>query len=102
MISEKIYFLRKKNRGRSWRTGLTFIFIWSLLTIGAAPLFGQEQMSVAGITESIKDVTLSVSVSGKIEKIFLKEGDSTLYALPKNVSALYLGKYGPIPATIEP
>ncbi len=46
----------------------------SILAWGAFPSYGQERLSVSGITEPIKDVTLSVSVAGTISTIFFKEG----------------------------
>ena len=39
------------------------------------PLFGQDTASYTGITESIKDVTLSLPVSGRVSNIFFDEGD---------------------------
>jgi len=54
---------------------LIFVTTVSVFNCNVTPLFGQDSVSVSGITESIKDVTLSVSVSGRISKIFLKEGD---------------------------
>jgi len=46
----------------------------SILACGASPSYGQERLSASGITEPIKDVTLSVSMAGTIATIFFKEG----------------------------
>ncbi len=64
-----------------------------VLTSGAAVSFGQESSRVSGITESIKDVTLSLPVSGTINAIFFKEGDyvrkgQTILTLDKTLETL--------------
>jgi len=46
------------------------VLLWSPLS---AP--GQEKISVSGITESIEDVTLSLSVAGTVSRVFFDEGD---------------------------
>jgi len=38
-------------------------------------VFAEETMIVSGLTEPVKDVTLSSEVAGQIAKIFFKEGD---------------------------
>ena len=48
----------------------------SMILWGASSSFGQERLSLSGITEPIKDVTLSATVVGTISAIFLKEGMS--------------------------
>ena len=54
---------------------LVFIAIISIFAwCGSSPYAG-ERISVSGITEPIKDVTLSLTVPGMIEKIYFKEGD---------------------------
>jgi RND family efflux transporter MFP subunit len=45
-----------------------------MLAGGSSASFGQEPLSVSGITEPIKDVTLSTSVAGIISAVFFKEG----------------------------
>jgi len=45
------------------------------LALSPSVSFSQEMLRVSGITESIKDVTLSLSVAGTIETIYIKEGD---------------------------
>ena len=45
------------------------IFPWNL-----SPSYGKEPISFSGITEPIKDVTLSTTVVGTISAIFVKEG----------------------------
>jgi multidrug efflux pump subunit AcrA (membrane-fusion protein) len=37
---------------------------------------GQEKVSISGVTEAIKDVTLSLSVAGTVSAIFVKEGST--------------------------
>jgi RND family efflux transporter MFP subunit len=49
---------------------LSFIFI----LFCAAPGFAKEPLSVSGVTEPIRDVTLSATVVGTISAIFVKEG----------------------------
>lgn len=46
-------------------------FLW-----GAVPVCAKEPLSVSGITEPIRDVTLSATVVGTISAIFVKEGMS--------------------------
>ena len=41
---------------------------------GASPSYGKEPLSVSGITEPIKDVTLSATVVGTVLTIFVREG----------------------------
>ena len=53
---------------------LTFIAFLPVFTWAASAASGQGQLSFSGITEPIKDVTLSVSVEGTISTIFFKEG----------------------------
>ncbi len=53
-----------------------------------SPGFGQERLAVTGITQSISDVLLSVSVAGRIAKINYKEGDR----VEQGISILNLDK----------
>jgi len=53
---------------------LALIASVSILAWGESASCGQEQLSISGITEPIKDVTLSLSVAGTISTIFFKEG----------------------------
>jgi RND family efflux transporter MFP subunit len=46
-----------------------------LLLLSPLPSPGQETLSVSGITESIEDVTLSLSVAGTVSRVFFDEGD---------------------------
>lgn len=64
-----------------------------MLASGAGVSFGQESLRVSGITESIKDVTLSLPVNGTIKTIFFKEGDyvrkgQTILTLDKTLETL--------------
>ena len=52
----------------------TFVAVLLIMTWAVPSGYGQEQFSVSGITEPIKDVTLSTSVAGRISTIFFKEG----------------------------
>ena len=63
------------NRFRARRL-LCILFIAGLSVLRwDAPLIGgQEKISISGVTEAIKDVTLSLSVSGAVSSIFVKEG----------------------------
>ncbi|MBW2622613.1 MAG: efflux RND transporter periplasmic adaptor subunit [Deltaproteobacteria bacterium] len=54
---------------------LGLILIVFTLALGSTVCFGQEKIQVSGITESIKDVTLSLAVSGTVKTVFFKEGD---------------------------
>jgi len=54
---------------------LVLVVAVSVFNCNVILLFGQDASSVSGITESIRDVTLSASVPGRISKIFLEEGD---------------------------
>lgn len=53
---------------------LALIASVSILAWGESASYGQERLSISGITEPIKDVTLSLSVAGTISTIFFKEG----------------------------
>ncbi len=55
---------------------LYFYTIISVYFFMQSVVFAQTAFSAAGITEPIKDETLSASVSGRITKINFKEGDS--------------------------
>lgn len=57
------------------RGALLGFFGWvSISPWGASPSFGQENLSFPGITEAIRDVKLSLSVQGRISRIFFEEG----------------------------
>ena len=51
-----------------------FITVISLMIVDISPSFGQDEVSISGITEAIRDVKLSLSVAGTISTIFFKEG----------------------------
>lgn len=51
-----------------------FVAVISILVWGAALSYGQEVLSISGITEPVKEVTLSMPVPGIISTIFFKEG----------------------------
>ncbi len=57
---------------------LIYIIFVALSFLGwDAPLImGQEKISISGVTEAIKDVTLSLSVAGTVSSIFVKEGST--------------------------
>ncbi len=48
----------------------------SFLGWDAPLIMGQEKISISGVTEAIKDVTLSLSVAGTVSSIFVKEGST--------------------------
>jgi membrane fusion protein, multidrug efflux system len=50
------------------------LFFLAFLLWGAAPCCAKEPLSVSGVTEPIRDVTLSATVVGTISAIFVKEG----------------------------
>ncbi|MBW1765761.1 MAG: efflux RND transporter periplasmic adaptor subunit [Deltaproteobacteria bacterium] len=54
---------------------LVLVVAVSVFNCNVTLLFAQDASSISGITESIRDVTLSASVSGRISEIFLEEGD---------------------------
>ena len=58
------------HRGLFSLLAVAVFLLWSPL-----PIFGQEKISVSGITESIEDVTLSLSVAGTVSRVFFDEGD---------------------------
>ena len=65
-----------------------WMLIWTPLSVAA-----QERLSISGITEPIHDVTLSAIVSGRVAKIFFKEGDkidkgATILELDKKLEKL--------------
>ena len=65
-----------------------WMLIWTPLSVAA-----QERLSISGITEPIHDVTLSAIVSGRVAKIFFKEGDkidkgATILDLDKKLEKL--------------
>ena len=76
------------------------ICFWSALCLFNWMLIGtplsvaaQERLSISGITEPIHDVTLSAMVSGRVAKIFFKEGDkidkgATILELDKKLEKL--------------
>jgi RND family efflux transporter MFP subunit len=59
---------------RSLRILLPLAAALSPLAWGVLPSYGQDQVAVSGITEPIKDVTLSLTVAGTISTISFKEG----------------------------
>jgi RND family efflux transporter MFP subunit len=50
------------------------MFFLVLFLCGAAPCLAKEPLSVSGVTEPIRDITLSATVVGTISAIFVKEG----------------------------
>ena len=56
---------------------ICIIFVALLfLTFDATLHIGQEKVYLYGVTEAIKDVTLSLSVAGTVSSIFVKEGST--------------------------
>jgi len=53
---------------------LSLIAVVSLIAWDVSLSFGQDKISISGITEAIRDVTLSLSVAGRVSHIFFKEG----------------------------
>jgi RND family efflux transporter MFP subunit len=78
MVKVVVSYLIKRKKPLdvvTWRgILLTLMASVSLCVGGASTSYGQEQLSVSGITEPINDVTLSASVAGMISAIFFKEG----------------------------
>lgn len=78
MVKVVVSYLIKRKKSLdvvTWRgILLTLMASVSLCAGGASTSYGQEQLSVSGITEPINDVTLSASVAGMISAIFFKEG----------------------------
>lgn len=67
----------EKGRSAFWtqRAILPFVlFLFIFLLWSAAPGFAKEPLSVSGVTEPIRDVTLSATVVGTISAILVKEG----------------------------
>jgi len=72
---------------------LAAVFTVLFLPGGTLSAYGQEPLSVSGITEPIKDVKLSATVAGTISAIFLDEGMVTrkgdvILELDKKLEAL--------------
>jgi RND family efflux transporter MFP subunit len=67
---------RGKDAVRRRGIGLISILVAGLVVsiVYALPLSGQERISISGVTESIRDVTLSLSVEGTVSSVFVKEG----------------------------
>jgi RND family efflux transporter MFP subunit len=57
---------------------IPIILLVGFLFLGwdAPRIMGQEEVSISGVTEAIKDVTLSLSVAGTVSAIFVKEGST--------------------------
>jgi multidrug efflux pump subunit AcrA (membrane-fusion protein) len=55
---------------------LTVMIFMSLFPWDPLPSYGKEPISISGITEPVKDVTLSATVVGTISAILVKEGMS--------------------------
>jgi len=55
---------------------LTVVVFMSFIPWRPLPSYGKEPISISGITEPFKDVTLSATVVGTISAIFVKEGMS--------------------------
>ena len=62
-----------------WAIALAFslFLLW-----GAAPAGAKEPLSLSGVTEPIRDVTLSATVVGTVSAIFVKEGMSVQAGAP--------------------
>jgi len=72
---------------------LVVLVCMSLFPWNPLPSYAKEPISVSGITEPVKDVTLSANVVGTISTIFLKEGMSVkkgdiILELDKQLEAL--------------
>jgi RND family efflux transporter MFP subunit len=48
---------------------------WILIMLLHLPLFAEKTITVSGLTEPLKDVTLSLEVGGRIATVFFKEGE---------------------------
>jgi len=76
---------------------LVLIMLAVAWVLNPAMVFGQQQISVAGITEPIDDITLNAIVEGTIAKLHFKEGATvkkgqTILELDKHLEALEVGR----------
>jgi len=67
---------------------MAILFVSPFFPWGASSSYGREPVSVSGITEPIKDVTLSATVVGTVTAIFVREG----MAVGKGAAILELDK----------
>ena len=83
--------------GVSYRILPVYVILTLIFCLPPFPLFGQDMPSYSGITESIKDVTLSLPVSGRVSNIFFDEGDKVkkgqlLVSLDKKMEELEVNR----------
>lgn len=76
---------------------LALIMVVITMILEPSVAFGQQQLSIAGITEPIEDITLNAIVEGTIAKLHFKEGAAvkkgqTILELDKRLEALEVGR----------
>ena len=79
------------------RVLLALVMVVVAMILAPSVAFGQQQLSVAGITEPIEDITLNAIVEGTIAKLHFKEGATvkkgqTILELDKRLEALEVGR----------
>lgn len=90
-------------RGKPLPSAANGLAIWALVMVVVAMIlepsvvFGQQQLSVAGITEPITDITLNAIAEGTIAKIHFTEGATVkkgqaILELDKRLEALEVGR----------
>ena len=76
---------------------LALVMVVVAMILAPSVASGQQQLSVAGITEPIEDITLNAIVEGTIAKLHFKEGATvkkgqTILELDKRLEALEVGR----------
>ena len=76
---------------------LALVMVGVIMILEPAAAFGQQQLSITGITEPIEDITLNAIVEGTIAKLHFKEGATvkkgqTILELDKQLEALEVGR----------
>ena len=76
---------------------LALVMVVVAMILAPSVAFGQQQLSIAGITEPIEDITLNAIVEGTIAKLHFKEGATvkkgqTILELDKRLEALEVGR----------
>ena len=79
------------------RVLLALVMVVVAMILAPSVAFGQQQLSVAGITEPIEDITLNAIVEGTIARLHFKEGATvkkgqTILELDKRLEALEVGR----------
>jgi RND family efflux transporter MFP subunit len=76
---------------------LALVMVVVTMILEPSVAFGQQPLSIAGITEPIEDITLNAIVEGTIAKLHFKEGATvkkgqTILELDKRLEALEVGR----------